>query len=207
MLTRILWAAAVAGLAVTAPLTAQRSAGPTFGITPYAGYMKFGNLISGPLGTSVRNAGAAVYGAEATLGLTRAISLVGNVGYSQPGLEIGAPIIGGLSVGRSSVLLYDAALRLRVPVGAAGLPISPFVQGGAGAVRQSFDIGPASTHSTNVAYNIGAGADVAIGPRFGLQLMVKDYIGKFDAREATALNLDTRTTHNIAVSAGLRLGL
>ncbi len=203
---KILLAGALAGLALTTPLAAQRSAGPSFGITPYAGYMKFGNLVSGPLGTSVRNAGAAVYGAEGTLGLTNAIALVGNVAYSQPGLEIGAPLIGGISVGRSSVLLYDAALRLRVPV-TGGLPISPFVQGGAGAIRQSFDLGPASTHSTNFAYNVGAGADVAIGPRLGLQLMVKDYIGKFDAREATAVNVDTRTTHNFAVSAGLRLGL
>jgi len=200
----ILWAVAVAGLVLTTPLAAQRPAGLSFGLTPYAGYMKFGNLVSGPLGTSVRNAGAAVYGAEATLGLTHAIALVGNVAYSQPGLEIGAPLIGGVSVGRSSVLLYDAALRLRVPVGNGGL--SPFVQGGAGAVRQSFDIGPASTQATNFAYNVGAGADVALAPRLGLQLMAKDYIGKFDAREATALNLDTRTTHTWAVSAGLRLG-
>ena len=73
-----------------------------------------------------------------------------------------------------------------------GLPISPFVQGGAGAVRQSFDIGPASTHSTNFAYNVGAGADVSIAPRLGLQLMVKDYIGKFDAREATGINVTPR---------------
>ncbi len=207
MFTRTLWAGALAGLALTTPLAAQRPTGPSFGITPYAGYMKFGNLLSGPLGTSVRNAGAAVYGAEATMGLTQGIALVGNLAYSQPGLELGAPLIGGVNVGRSSVLLYDAALRLRVPVGTGGLPISPFVQGGAGAVRQSFDIGPVSTHSTNVAYNVGAGADVAIGPRLGLQLMVKDYIGKFDAQEATALKVNPRTTHNFAVSAGLRLGL
>ncbi len=36
--------------------------------------------------------------------------------------------------------------------------------------------------------------------------MVKDYIGKFDVREATAVNVGTKTTHNFAVSAGLRLG-
>jgi opacity protein-like surface antigen len=207
MLKNILWAGAVAGLALTTPSAAQRSAGPSFDLTPYAGYLKFGNLVSGPLGTSVRNAGAAVYGAEAALGLTHAIVLVGNLAYSQPGLEIGAPLLGGVSVGRSSVLLYDAALRLRVPVGNGGLPISPFVQAGAGAVRQSLDLGPASTHATNFAYNVGAGADVALAPRLGLQLMAKDYIGKFDAREATGLNLDTKATHNWAVSAGLRLGL
>jgi opacity protein-like surface antigen len=207
MLKQMLWAGALAGLTLTTPLAAQRSAGPSFGITPYAGYMKFGNLVSGPLGTSLRNAGAAVYGAEASLSLVPGVAIVGNVAYSQPGLEIGAPLIGGVSVGRSSVLMYDGALRLRLPVGAAGLPVSPFIQGGAGYIRQSVDVGPASTHETNFAYNVGAGADVAIAPRLGLQLMVKDYIGKFDAREATTLNVDTKTTHNWAVSAGLRLGL
>ena len=163
---RITWfgsyllAGTVAGLALTAPLAAQASG--SFGLTPYAGYMKFGSLVAGPFGTSVRNAGAAVYGAEAQLGLTNGVALVGNVAYSQPGLEIGAPVIGGVSVGQSSVLMYDAALRCASP--AAGLPISPFVQGGAGAVRQSFDVGPASTHATNFAYNVGAGADVGLAP-------------------------------------------
>jgi opacity protein-like surface antigen len=206
MFRKLLLAGTVAGLALTTPLAAQHASGPSFGLTPYAGYMKFGSLVSGPFGTNIRDGGAAVYGAEAQLGLGSAVALVGNVAYSQPDLRVGAPVIGGVSVGRSSVLLYDAALRLRVPV-TAGLPISPFVQGGAGAVRQSFDIGPASTHATNFAYNVGAGADVALAPRLGLELMVKDYIGKFDAQEATSINLDTKTTHNWAVSAGLRLGL
>ena len=204
MIKHILGAGAAA-LLLTTPLAAQRGSGPTFSLTPYAGYMKFGNIASGPLGTSLRNAGAAVYGAEATLGLSNSLALVGNVAYSEPGLEIGAPILGGLTVAKSSVLLYDAALRLRVPAG-GGLPISPFVQAGAGAVRQSFSIDPVSTHATNFAYNVGAGADVGLGSRVGLQLMAKDYIGKFDAQEATSLDVETKTTHNWAVSAGLRLG-
>jgi opacity protein-like surface antigen len=206
MLRKLLLAGTFAGVALTTPLAAQSASGPSFGLTPYAGYIKFGSLISGPFGTSIRDASSAVYGAEAQLGLTKGIALVGNVAYSQAALEVGAPLIGGLSVGRSSVLLYDGALRLRVPV-TAGLPISPFIQGGAGAVRQSFDIGPATTHATNFAYNVGAGADLALAPRLGVQLMVKDYIGKFDARQATSINVDTKTTHNWAVSAGLRLGL
>lgn len=202
MLKHVFAAGALAGLALTTPLAAQSG----FELTPYAGYMKFGNLASGPLGTRLQNTGSAVYGAEASLGLTRGLALVGNLAYSQPSLELGAPILGGVSVGRSSVLLYDAALRLRIPTGGA-LPVSPFVQGGIGAVRQSFDVGPVGTHATNTAYNVGAGADIAIAPRLGLQLMAKDYIGKFDAREATSVNVDTRTTHTWALSAGLRLGL
>jgi opacity protein-like surface antigen len=206
MLKHFLLASAAASALFASPLAAQGRSAPTIGLTPYAGYMKFGNIISGPLGTGLRNAGSAVYGGELSLGLTRNIALVGNLAYSRPGLEIGAPLVGGLSVGESSVWLYDAGLRLSLP-GAGALPIAPFIQGGAGGVRQKFDLGPLSTHSTSFAYNVGAGADVALSRRLGLELMVKDYIGKFDTREATGMNLDSKTTHNWAVSGGLRLGL
>jgi hypothetical protein len=202
-----LWAGAIAGLLIAAPLQAQDGAKASFGITPYAGYMKFGNIVNGPLGTSLRNAGAVVYGAELGLGLTRNVALVGNLGYARPNLEVGVPIVGGLSVGESSVLLYDAGLRLSLPMQSGGLPITPFIQAGAGGIRQEVKVDPLKTHSTDFAYNFGAGVDLALSPRLGVQLMAKDYVGKFDAREATAINLDTKPTHNWAVSAGLRLGL
>jgi hypothetical protein len=206
-MVRSLLAGTLAGLllaaAPRAPLAAQ-SIG--LGITPYAGYMKFGNLVNGPLGTSVRAAGAPMYGAELQLGLVPGLALIGNVAYAKSDLEVGAPIVGGLSVGESSALMYDAGLRLRLPMsGLVG--ISPFVQAGAGAMRQNLRLDPVATHATNFAYNVGGGVDLRLAPRLGMQLMVKDYIGKFDAREATSLDVDNRTTHNWAVSAGLRLGL
>ena len=206
---RQLYAGAVAGLMLAgfsgvSSLQAQASG---FGITPYAGYMKFGNLVNGPLGTSVRSAGAPVYGAEVQLGLLPGLALVGNVGYAKSSLELGAPVVGGLSVGESSALMYDAGLRLSLPLGGRTGAISPFVQAGAGAMRQEFRLDPVATHATNFAYNLGGGVDVALAPRVALQLMAKDYIGKFDAREATSISVDTRTTHNWALSAGVRLGL
>jgi hypothetical protein len=193
-----------AALAFAAPLEAQRAVTPSFQITPYAGYLSSGAIVNGPLGTAVRSSGAPVYGAELALGLTRGLSLVGNVAYSKPDLELGAPIVGGLRVGDNSVLLYDAALRLGLPL--PGSSFSPFVQAGAGEMRQTIEVGPATTRSTSFAYNIGAGVDVRVAPRVGLQLMAKDYIGKFDAREATAVDVATETSHNWALSAGLRLG-
>jgi hypothetical protein len=202
---RSLCAGAIAGLLLAAPLEAQSVRPGSFGITPYAGYMKFGNLVDGPLGTSVRGAAGPVYGAEATVGITRGLALVGNVAYASSDLEVGLPVVGGLSFGKSSALLYDAALRLSVPMSVGG--ISPFVQAGAGAMRQEIEVAPVSTRSTNFAYNVGAGVDVPLGPRLGLQLMGKDYIGKFDAREATGVNVDAKTTHNWTLSAGVRLGL
>ena len=199
---------AVVGLAVLAasPAAAQQATSPRLQITPYAGYLKSGAVVNGPLGIALRNAAAPVYGGEVSLGLTPNVALIGNVGYSEPGLEVGAPIVGGLQVAQSSVLLYDAGLRLRLPAG-GGLPFSPFVQGGAGAMRQSFEVGPATARSTGFAYNVGAGVDLDLSPRLGLQIMAKDYIGKFDAKDITVVDVDTRTTHNWAVSAGLRLGL
>jgi hypothetical protein len=207
MLRSMRWAGAFAGLLMAAPVYAQDSAKASFGITPYAGYMRFGNIVNGPLGTGLRNAGAAVYGAELSLGLSRNVALVGNLGYARPNLEVGLPLVGGLSVGESSVLLYDAGLRLSVPLESGGLPITPFVQAGAGGIRQSVRVAPIETRSSNFAYNFGGGVDLALSPRLGLQVMAKDYVGKFDAREATAIGVDTRTTHNWALSAGVRLGL
>jgi hypothetical protein len=141
------------------------------------------------------------------LGLLPGLALVGNVGYAKSNLEVGAPVVGGLAVGESSALLYDAGLRLSLPLGGRAGAIAPFVQAGAGAMRQELRLDPVATHATNFAYNVGGGVDVALAPRLALQLMVKDYIGKFDAREATSIGVDTRTTHNWALSAGLRLGL
>jgi hypothetical protein len=201
----LLWAGLTAALAVAVP-SRSNAQSPSFQITPYAGYLRSGTLLEGPIGTSVRGGGAPVYGAEAALGLARDLYLVGNVAYSKPALELGAPLVGGVNVGESSVLLYDAALRLDVPI--LPLPlISPFIQGGVGQMRQTIDVGPVSTKSTSLAYNVGAGVDVALAPRLGLQVMAKDYIGKFDAKEATAIDVDTRTTHNWVVGAGVRLGL
>ncbi|MGH7580132.1 MAG: hypothetical protein ACREM9_08170, partial [Gemmatimonadales bacterium] len=126
---RSLCAGAVAGLLIVAPLQAQSARSGSFGITPYAGYLRFGNLVNGPLGASVRGAAGPVYGAEATVGITRGLALVGNVAYASSDLEVGLPVVGGLSFGRSSALLYDAALRLSVPLNAAGAGgIRPFVQ-------------------------------------------------------------------------------
>jgi len=206
-MVRSLSAGILAGLllaaAPKAPLAAQSTG---LGITPYAGYMKFGNIASGPFGTSVRTAGAPMYGAEVQLGLVPGLALIGNVAYAKSDLEVGVPVVGGLSVGESSALMYDAGLRLRLPMsGLVG--ISPFVQAGAGAMRQSLSVAPVATHATNFAYNVGGGVDLGLAPRLGLQLMVKDYIGKFDAKEATSIDVDSRTTHNWAVSAGVRLGL
>lgn len=199
----LFWAGSLAALAVAAPVDTVHA--QSLHITPYAGYLKSGNLVSGPAGTALRSPGAPVYGGEVALGLVPGLALVGNLAYSRPELEIGAPVIGGLRVGESSVLLYDAALRLNLPLRVS--TFSPFVQGGVGEIRHTFAVGPVETRATSFAYNVGGGVDVRVAPGVGLQLMAKDYISRFDPREVTAIDVDTETTHNWALSAGLRLGI
>ena len=58
--------------------------------------------------------------------------------------------------------------------------VSPFLQGGVGAMRYEVESGFLNTTATNVAYNVGGGVDVQLTPNLGLRLMAKDYIGKFD---------------------------
>ena len=178
--------------AAQAPLAA-----PSFGITPYAGYMKFGSLVAGPFGTNVRDAGAPVYGAELQLGLVPG-HRPGRQRRLRPARSRDRRPAHRRGVGRPEL---GADVRRRPPAAPAAAAGSSADSrrssrpARARCGRRSVDSGRRRT-PPNFAYNVGAGADLGLAPRLGLQLMVKDYIGKFDAREATSLNVDTKTTHN-----------
>ena len=199
----------VVGLAASLgalPLAAQQAAKPTvFDVSPYAGYMMFGKMIEGPVGTSVSSGSGPVYGAQMSLTMAKNIALYGNVGYSSTDLKIGVPIIGGLDVGSSKALLYDGGVELKIPMQAASM-VTPFVQGGVGAMRYEVSSSFLNTNATNVAYNFGGGVDVKLSPSFGLRLMAKDYLGKFDFKEATSFDLNGKTTNNVALTLGVHFG-
>jgi hypothetical protein len=85
------------------------------------------------------------------------------------------------------------------------LPIRPFVQVGAGAISYEVNAGPLDLKATNFAGNAGVGADVSLGSNLGLRLMAKDYIGKFDIKQATEIPVEGKLSHNFAISGGLTL--
>jgi len=209
MRSYILVAGLFAGMLSAAPASAQSSKpinGTAFELTPYAGYMVFGDFLKGPLGSSVSNAPAAIYGAQLGMKLSPNISLVGNLGYSNSDVRVGLPFLGGYSIAHSSTLLYDGGLQLDLPVTtASGLSFKPFAQAGVGAMRYDISQSIISTQATNLAGNVGLGADLGLGPSIGLRLMAKDYFGKFDFKDATQLDLQSEMSHNWAFSAGLRL--
>ena len=177
-----------------------------FDITPYAGYMVFGDFASGPLGTSVANQPGMVYGAQVGMKIAPNVSMIGNLARASSDISAGVPFFGGFTIAHSTILMYDAGLQLDIPVTSAyGYTFAPFVQGGLGAMRYDITESFVSTRATNFAANVGLGADLALGSGVGLRLMAKDYIGKFDLQQATAISfVDAQTTNNVALSAGLR---
>ncbi len=177
-----------------------------FSVTPYAGYMVFGDYLKGPLGTSVSSANAPVLGAQVGVAITPNVSVIGNVARASGDLRVGAPIIGGVGIGNSTVMMYDAGIQLSTSLGArSALPITPFVQLGAGAMSHELSASIITSKATNFAFNAGIGADVALGENLGLRLMAKDYIGRFDAKEASGFDVNTDMTHNWKLGAGITL--
>jgi hypothetical protein len=206
-------ALAVALLAVVPALANAQARGSSplaastmFEATPYVGYMFFGDYLSGPLGTSVSNAPAPVFGAQLGMKLAPNLKLVGNVATASSDLQAGVPIFGGVSIAQSRVQIYDAGLELALPVTAiSATTFTPFLQAGAGAMHYDITQSFINTSSTNFAANLGVGADVSVGSGVGVRLMAKDYIGKFDMQQATYVDMATNTTQSFAFSAGLRL--
>ncbi|HEU4565786.1 MAG TPA: outer membrane beta-barrel protein [Gemmatimonadaceae bacterium] len=197
-------ALALASLATVSSTARAQSVARPAGVTiaPYAGYMLFGNYLDGPLGTSISSSAGPVVGAQLGINLAPGIALIGNVGYASGDLKVGIPLLGGVSVGNTSAWLYDGGVQLGVPL-ASGF--SPFIQVGAGAIRHKISSGPLATTSTNFAGNVGLGADVALSRSVGLRLLAKDYIGKFDVKEATSLDVQSKVAHNVALGAGVTL--
>jgi hypothetical protein len=205
MKTRLVSFGALALVVFAMPALAQRPSATSARVTPYVGYMTFGNYVDGPLGTAVRNSGAPLYGVQLGVNLTPNVALVGNAAYASSNLEVGVPILGGLNLGSSNVLVYDAGVQLRLPTGTS-TGFVPFVEGGAGAMRTEVTAGPVTAKSTSFAFNYGGGVDLQLTRNIGLRGSVKDYVGKLDLKEVTGLDINTKTTHNWAFSVGLNLG-
>jgi hypothetical protein len=206
---------AVGTLALSQPrIAAAQSRGPgsplatgtIFEATPYAGYMLFGDYLSGPLGTSITNAPAPVVGLQLGMRIAPNLSIIGNLAAANSDVQAGLPFLGGVSIAKSSLVMYDAGLQLDLPISTmSGAELSPFIQAGAGAMRYDLTEGSMlSRTATNLAANVGIGADLGLGRGVGLRLMAKDYIGQFDFQDATTFNVSTNTTQSYMFSAGVK---
>ena len=213
-MTKFLVSAALVA-AMAAPLAAQRSVvsgqPSVFSITPYIGYVAYGDHFETPSG-EFTNDNAAIYGVQLGIDMTPNLALVGNFGYSRTNWEFefgSGP--GEQFAGDVGVWLYDGNLQLKFPFAAGAGTFSPFAQAGVGAIkftadRDDFD----AEGTTNVAFNAGLGADFNVGA-LGLRLMVKDYISSFKWEDFESANdpndlQNAETSHNFAFTLGLKLG-
>lgn len=171
-------------------------------LVPTAGYMVFGDVLRGPIGTSLSNANGPVFGAQLTLPIGGPVSMYLGGAYARSEMQVGIPVLGGVSVGDTDAWLGDAGLELRA--GSAGA-VRPFVQAGIGAAHYNIQTGPLDLSSTGLTFAGGVGVDVPLGQTLGLRIMAKDYVGKFDFRDVSGLDLESRTAHNVALNVGVRM--
>jgi hypothetical protein len=182
---------------------AQSVLGRGGSVTPYAGYLITGNWYDGPVGTSLTSTNAPMVGAQLSIPLIPGLSLTGNVGYASGDVRVGVPIIGGINVGTSRTLVYDAGLELG---GAAeGSGIAPFVQAGIGGMRHDLQNSVFSVQSTNLMYSAGVGVDIGFARNLALRVQARDYIGRFDSEEAVGVSSRGNLSHNWALSAGAKI--
>jgi hypothetical protein len=202
MIRHVVFSLAAVGALIGRSAMAQPS--PRIEVTPYAGYMVFGDFVKGPLGTSISNAGGALLGAQLGVALTPNVAVVGNAARASGDINIGIPFFDGITVGSSSAWMFDGALQLSMPLSSRALAFTPFVQLGAGAMHHEVKIG-LSADATNFVGTVGAGADFGLTRLVGVRVMAKDYIGRFDVREATTLDYEPEIAHNFGFSAGLKI--
>lgn len=193
--------ASAAAIALPAVVLAQTGVGAS--VTPYGGYLVTGNWFDGPFGTNVSASNAPMLGAQASIPLSKGIALIGNLAYASGDLRVGIPLLGGINVGKTKTYLYDAGLELG---GLAGrrTGIAPFVQGGIGGMTNDISKGLLNAHATNLAYSGGVGVDVGVASGFALRVQAKDWIGRFDSKEAVGLSSKSNLTHNWALTAGVK---
>ena len=206
--------------ALSAPAGAQSGQPVTSGhgsfyVGPYIGYMIFGDLFEGKNNVEYSNENGVLYGAQVGFSVSPNFSILGNVAYNKSKFQLeNFPTGVGTQTqnvsGDVGVWFYDANLQFRLPFEQKDSWIAPFGQIGAGAVRYTQEAGQFnSPASTNVAFNLGIGADFQFMETIGIRLMVKDYITSLEWNNDNDIQNDVvkgQTANNFAISAGLNFG-
>ena len=173
-----------------------------FAVAPYAGYLVSQNFFEGPLNTSLGIQSSAVYGAQLSLPLAPGASIVGAIGYGSGDLEAGIPILGGISVGKTSTLLMDASVELRLENKQRFIPV---FQLGGGAIRREVTILGVTADATDFQVSGAVGADFPLAPNIAVRLMAKDHFGKADFGSVGPLEARTEDLHTVSLTGGVRI--
>ena len=182
------------------PISVNRG---NFAITPYAGYLVSQSFLEGPLNSTLGIQSAPVYGAQVSLPLAPAASIVGTIGYGAGDLEAGVPIVGGISVGKTNTLLLDASVELRLENSQSR--VVPVFQLGGGALRREVTILGVTADATDFQVSGALGFDMPLAPNVALRVMAKDHYGKADFGSVGPLEVKTKDLHTLALTGGVRI--
>lgn len=183
-------------------------------VSPYAGYMIFGNLFTFADGTEYSNEDGGLYGVQAGFSFSPNFSLIGNLGYTKSKFTLENQNESFNQSGDVGIFLYDANLQFRIPFVTnmtQGSWIAPIFQAGVGAIKYTNDYDDlASDGKTDVAFNVGVGTDFQLMKTVGIRLMAKDYITNLGWSDLGDVNFDDNikgnTAHNIGLTVGLNFG-
>lgn len=173
--------------------------------------MTSGAYFTGPSALQLA-AGDALAGAvEVAVPVQRSFSIVVSGVHARPAFELsGLPLIGSVGVHGARLWFADAGVRGHIPLGARLDGPSAFAQLGAGLAYYSVNAtvlgNVIDEHATNFAGELGAGVDLPLNQRLGLQLLAKDYIASFrSVRDLESLGIEGQRTHTFLLLASARL--
>ncbi len=203
--------------AVAAPMQAQTpgeavTAGQSsFYVSPYVGYMWFGDLFEFGDDIEYTNDNGVFFGGQIGVSFSPNFSLIGNIARAKTNFELQPNDAPNQRVSDDlAIFLYDANLQFRVPFIAnrMGSWIAPVGQIGVGAMKYTFDTDDiASDGDTNVAFNFGLGADFQLMKAIGARIMIKDYITSLSWTNADNVDFTDDVEDNVAHNWGLTFGL
>jgi hypothetical protein len=204
----------LAPLLPLAPARAQAPRPHRVQVAAGGGFMTSGSYFTGP-GDLALAADDALAGAlEVAVPVHRSFAIVISGVHARPAFQLsGLPLVGSVGMHGARLWFTDAAVRGHVPLDArspAGAAV--FAQLGAGLAYYSVSaavLGNAiDEHATNFAGAVGAGIDLPLSDRVGLQVMGKDYIASFrSVRDLESLGIEGHRTHTLLLLASARLGL
>lgn len=200
-LAGVLGVLAFAGAAeAQSPISVNRG---NFAVTPYAGYLVSQSFLEGPLNSTLGIQSAPMYGAQVSLPLAPAASIVGTIGYGAGDLEAGVPIVGGVSVGKTNTLLLDASVELRLENSQSR--VVPVFQLGGGVLRREVTILGVNADATDFQVSGALGFDMPVASNIAVRIMAKDHYGKADFGSVGPLEVKTRDLHTVALTGGVRI--
>ena len=200
------------------PGTAVTAGHGAFYLSPYAGYIAYGDLSKFSGGATLSNKDGGIYGVQAGYSFSPNFALLANAGYNKSKFTFEQPGSGTTNnvnlSGNIGVFLYDADVQFRLPIVAnrIGSTIAPFAQLGAGAIRYTLDADNFNSKgaTTNVAFTGGLGVDFQVQKYMGIRLLAKDYVTSLAFKELddvdNAIRADKKLSNNFAITAGLNFG-